>query len=69
MARLRRAGFIETAKDRWNAEVEGALRVVQNLDWLTLAADVEAAVGRLWGAVRERARSGNGNEGGARGGS
>jgi MICOS complex subunit MIC12 len=36
-----RGGFVEMAKDRWNAEIEGLLRRTYNKDWNKARADVE----------------------------
>ncbi|KAI0387156.1 hypothetical protein F5Y04DRAFT_275612 [Hypomontagnella monticulosa] len=47
-AAAERAHFVEKAKDRWNAEVEGAVRWVQNKDWDEVREGVEMALGRLW---------------------
>lgn len=40
--------FVERAKDRWNAEVEGAVRWVANKDWTAAREDAEDAGARLW---------------------
>lgn len=42
------AGFLERAKDRWNAEVEGAVRWAANKDWTAAREDAEDAAARLW---------------------
>lgn len=47
-AALRRANFVETAKDRWNAEIEGAVRAAQHTDWDEVRESLEARLGRLW---------------------
>ncbi|KAK4449090.1 hypothetical protein QBC34DRAFT_97986 [Podospora aff. communis PSN243] len=41
LAARERTHFLETAKDRWNAEVEGAVRWVQNKDWTSVREDAE----------------------------
>lgn len=47
---LRRKGhFIETAKDRWNAEIENAVRWAQTKDWDAVREDAEA---RILGVAR-----------------
>ncbi|KAI2470891.1 hypothetical protein F4781DRAFT_153412 [Annulohypoxylon bovei var. microspora] len=43
-----RAHFTERAKDRWNSEVEGAVRWAQSKDWDDVREDAEAAFARLW---------------------
>ncbi|KAI0133936.1 hypothetical protein BJ170DRAFT_574444 [Xylariales sp. AK1849] len=43
-----RANLLETAKDKWNAEVEGTVRWAQETDWDEVRENVETAVGRLW---------------------
>lgn len=39
---------MERAKDRWNAEIEGAVRWAQTKDWDEVREGVETAVARLW---------------------
>ncbi|KAH8671408.1 hypothetical protein BX600DRAFT_434516 [Xylariales sp. PMI_506] len=48
IAAVQRAHFVETAKDKWNAEIEGAVRKVQETDWVEVREGVETALGRLW---------------------
>lgn len=48
LAAVERENFIETAKDKWNSEVEREIRWVQNTDWSEVREGVETAVGRLW---------------------
>ncbi|ORY59575.1 uncharacterized protein BCR38DRAFT_351245 [Pseudomassariella vexata] len=45
---IQRANLVESAKDRWNAEVEGAVKWVQKTDWDATREGLEIAVGRLW---------------------
>jgi MICOS complex subunit MIC12 len=40
--------FLDKAKDRWNAEVEGAVRWAANKDWVAVREDAETAASRLW---------------------
>lgn len=47
-AAAERAHFVEKAKDRWNAEIEGAVHWVQNKDWDEVREGVEMALARLW---------------------
>ncbi|KAI1182554.1 hypothetical protein F5B17DRAFT_183377 [Nemania serpens] len=51
LAAAERASFTEAAKDRWNAEIEHAVRWAQARDWSAVREDVEAAAGRLWARV------------------
>ncbi|KAI0434294.1 hypothetical protein F5Y09DRAFT_296546 [Xylaria sp. FL1042] len=57
-----RANFTEAAKDRWNAEIEGAVRWAQTKDWSEVREGVETAISRLWARglseVREEAEEG-----------
>ncbi|KAH7026287.1 uncharacterized protein B0I36DRAFT_352173 [Microdochium trichocladiopsis] len=48
VAAIERANFVESAKDRWNAEIEGAVRWAQTKDWDEVREGVETALGRLW---------------------
>ncbi|KAI0881777.1 uncharacterized protein GGS22DRAFT_171847 [Annulohypoxylon maeteangense] len=48
VAAAERAHFTEKAKDRWNSEVEGAVRWAQSKDWDEVREDAEAALSRLW---------------------
>lgn len=41
-------GFFDKAKDRWNAEIEGAVRWAANKDWIAAREDAEVAASRLW---------------------
>lgn len=41
-------GFLERAKDRWNAEVEGAVRWAANKDWVGAREDAEDTISRVW---------------------
>ncbi|KAI0407656.1 hypothetical protein F4802DRAFT_552796 [Xylaria palmicola] len=47
-AAAERANLTEAAKDRWNAEIEHAVRWLQSKDWTGVREDVETAVARLW---------------------
>ncbi|KAJ1326745.1 MICOS complex subunit MIC12 [Microdochium nivale] len=51
LAALERANLVESAKDRWNAEIEGAVRWAQNKDWEEVQENVEIGLGRLWTRV------------------
>ncbi|KAI1389476.1 uncharacterized protein F4822DRAFT_427824 [Hypoxylon trugodes] len=48
LAAAERANLIERAKDRWNAEIEGAVKWAQNKDWEEVREDAEFALARLW---------------------
>ncbi|ROV96836.1 hypothetical protein VMCG_07877 [Cytospora schulzeri] len=48
-AALARGGsFVERAKDRWNSEVEGAVRWAATKDWTAAREDAEVAAARVW---------------------
>lgn len=50
-------GFAETAKRRWNSELEGAVRWAQTTDWTRMRESAEGSVARLlWGAEPEAER-------------
>jgi len=49
-AQKARANFVEMFKDRWNAEVEGAVRWVQGTDWRVVRERAEDRVAGLFGA-------------------
>ncbi|KAB5577613.1 hypothetical protein GE09DRAFT_525454 [Coniochaeta sp. 2T2.1] len=42
---------LETAKSRWNAEIEAAVRWAQTKDWDEVREDAEGVLARLWGTV------------------
>ncbi|KAG7113099.1 hypothetical protein HYQ45_016983 [Verticillium longisporum] len=44
----KRANLVDTAKDRWNAEVEGAVHYLQRTDWDDVRAGLEDAASRAW---------------------
>ncbi|KAI1105080.1 hypothetical protein F4804DRAFT_305070 [Jackrogersella minutella] len=48
VAAAERAHFIEKAKDRWNAELEGAVHWAQSKDWDDVREDLETAAARIW---------------------
>jgi hypothetical protein len=43
----------ETLKDRWNAEVEGLVRRVEETDWNQVRARWESRIGAVWAKLRE----------------
>jgi len=56
VAAAQRANSIEIAKDRWNQEVESAVRWVQHTDWDEVRETAEAGLANLWrGAFGEPA--------------
>ncbi|KAF4462387.1 hypothetical protein FALBO_10794 [Fusarium albosuccineum] len=48
VATAQRAKAVEVAKDRWNTEVENAVRWVQHTDWVQVREDFEDSASRLW---------------------
>ncbi|KAI0100138.1 hypothetical protein GGR51DRAFT_533200 [Nemania sp. FL0031] len=62
LAARERANVTDAAKDRWNAEVESAVRWAQSKDWTEVREDAEAALARLWARAM-----GATQEGGAKG--
>ncbi|KAK8005427.1 hypothetical protein PG990_011464 [Apiospora arundinis] len=48
LAALERQNLIDTAKDRWNNEVEGAVRWAQHKDWTAVREEAEGVVGNMW---------------------
>ncbi|KAM4065408.1 altered inheritance of mitochondria 5 domain-containing protein [Hirsutella rhossiliensis] len=48
VAAAQRAASIESAKDRWNDEVENAVRWMQKTDWTGIREGLEARVATLW---------------------
>jgi MICOS complex subunit MIC12 len=48
LAAIERANLVETVKDRWNAEIEGAVRWAQTRDWEEVREGLETSVARLW---------------------
>ncbi|KAI1156866.1 hypothetical protein F4825DRAFT_401232 [Nemania diffusa] len=66
LAAAERANITDAAKDRWNSEVENAVRWAQSKDWTEVREDAEAALARLWARARGEAQGvGNGEENGA----
>jgi altered-inheritance-of-mitochondria protein 5 len=52
--RLDRAGILETVKDRWNGELERAVRNVYGTDWRKVREETEDRVRGLVGRLREK---------------
>ncbi|PVH85349.1 hypothetical protein DL98DRAFT_651190 [Cadophora sp. DSE1049] len=58
LAREERSTLVETAKDRWNAEVENAVRWVQRTDWNNVRESMEGTAARLLGGGLQKSRKG-----------
>ncbi len=58
LAREERSTLIETAKDRWNEEVETAVRWVQRTDWNEMREGMEGAISRLLGSGLQNPQDG-----------
>lgn len=58
LAREERSSLVETAKDRWNSEVEHAVRYVQRTDWAEVSEGMQGAVARLLGGGLQKSREG-----------
>ncbi|TGJ88687.1 hypothetical protein E0Z10_g76 [Xylaria hypoxylon] len=58
IAAVERASLTEAAKDRWNSEIEHAVRWAQTKDWSEVREGVETAVSRLWARGLGEAREG-----------
>ena len=50
--------MVEAAKDRWNDEIENAVRWVQRTDWNEVREGMEGAVSRLLGGGLQKSREG-----------
>ncbi|KAK4219309.1 hypothetical protein QBC37DRAFT_410760 [Rhypophila decipiens] len=55
LAAQQRGHLIETAKDKWNSEIESAVRWAQSTDWDSVRENAEDATARLLGIARESA--------------
>jgi len=51
VAREERAGLMETAKDRWNGELEGLVRRAYGLDWKRVRGEVRGRAEGIWRRV------------------
>ncbi|KAE9377960.1 hypothetical protein N431DRAFT_366058 [Stipitochalara longipes BDJ] len=58
LAREERSSLTETLKDRWNSEVENAVRRVQGTDWNKVREGMEGTVARLLGSALLKSREG-----------
>jgi MICOS complex subunit MIC12 len=50
---VRKVSLVETLKDRWNGEVEGLVRRVEETDWNKVRARWESRIGTVWAKLRE----------------
>ncbi|GKT60736.1 hypothetical protein ColTof4_00861 [Colletotrichum tofieldiae] len=50
-----RETLLSTAKDRWNREVENAVRWAQRTDWTEVREVLESGAARLWGGAIDKA--------------
>jgi MICOS complex subunit MIC12 len=50
---VRKVSLIETLKDRWDGEVEGLVRRVEETDWNQVRARWEGRIGTVWAKLRE----------------
>jgi len=55
-AREERTSLIETAKDRWNVEVEGAVRWAQGVQWGQVREKAEEKAATIWARLMEKGR-------------
>ena len=51
-----RTGLLETAKDRWNAELEKNVRTLQTADWTSARLRLEEKVSSLWSNAFQKSR-------------
>ncbi|KAI9811611.1 MAG: hypothetical protein M1827_005360 [Pycnora praestabilis] len=56
--RIERTDMVETAKDKWNQEIEGAVKWAQGLDWRRVREGMESRVAGVWGRGAEGMREG-----------
>lgn len=54
--RTSRATLVETAKDRWNEEIQNAVRWVQGAEWGNVKEGMEGAVAKALGTGMEKSR-------------
>ena len=53
-----RIGLLETAKDRWNAELEKNVRTLQEADWTAARLSVEEKVSSMWRSAFQKCMEG-----------
>lgn len=51
-----KAGLWETAKDRWNAQLESEVRKLQQMDWSEVRERMEEGVSRVYRSAFRRGR-------------
>jgi len=51
-----RAGLLETAKDRWNSELEREVRMLQQMDWNGIRERMEEGVSSVYRRAFEKGR-------------
>jgi altered-inheritance-of-mitochondria protein 5 len=56
LAREERSTLVETAKDKWNEEMENAVRWVHRTDWSEVREGMEGAVSRFLGTGLQKSR-------------
>ncbi|KAL0942195.1 uncharacterized protein CTRU02_200081 [Colletotrichum truncatum] len=49
-----RENLVESAKDRWNREIENAVRWAQRADWSQIREGLENSAARLWGGAIDK---------------
>ena len=50
---VQKVSLVETLKDRWNREVEGTVRRVEETDWNQVRSRWESRIGTIWAKLRE----------------
>jgi len=58
LAREERSTLVEAAKDRWNDEIENAVRWVQRTDWTEVREGMEGTLARFLGGGLQKSREG-----------
>jgi len=53
-----RIGLLETAKDRWNAELEKNVRTLQTADWSAARLRLEEKVSSMWRSAFQKGKEG-----------
>jgi MICOS complex subunit MIC12 len=53
-----RVGLLETAKDKWNAELENNVRKLYNVDWSGVRERMEEGVSAVYRRAFEKGREG-----------
>jgi len=56
LARELPVGLVEMAKDKWNKELELAVRKVYNTDWRRVREDLEEKAGTILDKIRENGK-------------